>query len=1146
MKENIRFVSLHSHDNGSVGDALGSPKDYANYIISLGGNATAITNHGNCNSIPAAMLYQRQLKEKEQQFKFIYGVEAYFIDSLEQWRKDYAAYQAEYLEKKKKLSKALEAAEEETVTAEDEEETKTQHKFNPINSRSHLVLLAQNATGYKNLCKLVSLSYRQGNFYRYPRIDFDLLRQYSEGLVCLSACIGGRLCKCYWDHKDEGFEAILAAMLPVAKDFKSIFGERYFLELQWNRIPEQHEYNRCLIELSKRTGIELVTTLDCHYPNPDLWQSREVYKRISFLNAKKESKPLPQSLAELPCELYPKNGEQVFDLYKRMSAEAQANYDEQLVLESIERTQTIVDELIEDYEIDTTIRFPSFIVPQGKTDIEYLSELCHEALKERQLDNKPEYVQRLKHELSVIKKRNFSRYFLLYRAVVKESQSIQLTGTGRGSAGGSLISYLLGIIQVDPIRFGMQFERFLDAEGEAFPDIDLDHESVDLLKRTLQEKWKEAHNIDVVPISNISTLQLRSLIKDVAKFYEIPFAEVNEVTGKMIDEATPAAKEKNDIKAGAYVPTFEEVVEFSGTLKRFFSNYPDVSKHIKALQGAIRSTSTHASGVLFEENLEERMPLIRVLGTQQTPWTEGVHQRHLEPMGFLKYDLLGLATLSMIHKAIELVLKRHKEVADPSLADVWKFYNEHLHPDRLDITDQKVYETVFHDSVKLGTGIFQFTNNGARRFCTSAKPRSIEEVSAITSIYRPGPLSNSSDKLYLERDNTYTSERHPLIQDVLKDTRDLLCYQEQIALLAHKLGKNISLSEGNKLRKLLVKKGIGETKSKLTKIRSKFVEGCLEKGISENETNDLWAEIEAQNTYLFNFSHSLCYSLISFQSAWLLTYYPVEWVCAFLDKEPEERKERAINFAKANGFKIKPVDINYSGLSWDIGDDNETLIQPLVSVKGIGQVVVGQLLANRPFKTIEDVLYNENMSYQKVNKRVLDILVRSQALNSLMDSRFTGLKHFWSCVAVERAKTREKFQQNIELFKPEGDFSKEEKIQYLTELTGIYPLNLIISDADIARMKILGVPPLGEFDPSLQVCWFVAKDMEPKKTKTGKLYWVIDAIDETSTTTQIRCWGIDPIRDVLKLNKVIMARLEYSEQWGYSVRNVRYNFKTIG
>tara|TARA_R100000008_G_scaffold82777_1_gene67387 strand:- start:486 stop:1295 length:810 start_codon:yes stop_codon:yes gene_type:complete len=269
-------------------------------------------------------------------------------------------------------------------------------------------------------------------------------------------------------------------------------------------------------------------------------------------------------------------------------------------------------------------------------------------------------------------------------------------------------------------------------------------------------------------------------------------------------------------------------------------------------------------------------------------------------------------------------------------------------------------------------------------------------------------------------------------------------------------------------------------------------------------------------------------------------------MAAFLDKEPESRKEKAIGIAKQFGFNIMPLDVNFSGKVWEISEDSKTLIQPLTSIKGLGEAAMHQIIENRPFNNVEDFLFNENVVYSKLNKKALDVLCRSGALSGLMDDRFTGGKHFWSSVAVDRPRKEKNLIENIEKYAPEGDFTDEEKIQYLSDLTGVFPFNLVLDEQVQARLNEMYVPPISEYDPDLQVVWFVPRKVIIKKTKNGKEYYLIETIDSNSVQTVIKCWGVKPEKDRIFINRPYMARLNYDEQWGFSTRSIRHTFKLLG
>ena len=1135
----IPFVGLHAHSvAGSIFDALGYPQEHMDFAYENGMDALALTDHGNMNGLPHQVLHAKKMKSEGKNFKPIFGVEAYFLPSIADWKKDYEAAK-EDKKKKKTLSKDVTA-----TTVEDEDASKKAVR-NILNRRRHLILLAQNQKGLSNLFSLISESFGPGNYYRYPRVDFELLKKYSEGVIGASACLGGVYAGNYWENREKGKEAVLEVMRETTRKMIDIFGDRWYGELQWNNVPEQHELNKYIIQMHEEFGISLISTSDSHYPNPDAWKDRELYKRLGWLGKSKpayETNELPDGVEEIGYELYPRNGDQMWEAYKKYSAECGHTYDDDLIMESITNTHKIAHERIADFLPDTEVRLPDFVIPAGETADSALEKFCMEGLRLKNLHTDIEYTDRLRQELEVIADRGFSKYFLTMDQICQKANEQMLAGPGRGSAAGSLVAYALDITQVDPLKYDLQFSRFMRADATDYPDIDYDVADSMVLKEILIKEWGEDK---VAPISNWNTLQLKSLIKDISKFYGIEFKEVNTVTSAMMGEALGPAKKKHGITTGMYTPTFEDTMEFSDTLKKFLAKYPHVKTHVEMLYGQVRSCSRHAGGVVIGENLNQRMPLINSGGVRQTPWSEGQNVRHLEPMGFIKFDVLGLSTLKMIEGAIKHILKRKHGVENPDFKDVKAFYDKHLHPDVIDFDDQKVYENIFHSGK--WAGVFQFTETGAQRFCQQVKPTNLIDLAAITSIYRPGPLGAGVHNDYVAaRENPqrlkFLNEDHRAITE---ETYGYLIFQEQIAALAHKLGKDITLDEGNMLRKVLTKKGTGKEAKVKNALREKFVKGVVEKGMKKGTGERMWETFEYFSGYGFNKSHAVSYCIISYQCAWLLNYHRSEWMAAFLDKEPESRKEKAINIAKAAGFDIKEIDINSSGRVWEISEDGQTLIQPLSSIKGLGDAAIDQIEAHRPFKKIEDFLFSEEIVYSKLNKKALDVLCRAGAMSSLMDNRFTGGKHFWSAICVDRPRKPKNLDENIEIYRPEGDFSDEEKIGYLVELTGVFPFNRVMKPEVYNQLNQIFIPPIANYDPELSDCvWFIPRKVVPKKTKTGKDYWILEVIDDTNTLTKIRVWGVQPY-DKIFVNKPYMAKLEHNEKWGFSTRSLRRNFKVL-
>ena len=1134
----IPFVGLHAHSvAGSPFDALGYPDEHMDFAYDNGMDALALTDHGNANGLAGQVLHAKKMQKEGKNFKPIFGVEAYFIPSVANWKEDYERIKAEA------KNKSEYEAEQSGTTVENEASKKKMKSV--LNRRRHLILLAQSQEGLQNIFKMISTSYVGDNFYRYPRVDYALLKKYNKGVIAASACLGGVYAGNYWENREEGADAILDAMRKTTQKMQSIFGDRWYGELQWNNVPEQHELNQYIIQMHHEFGIELISTADSHYYNPEVWKDRELYKRLGWLGKGRPdylSEELPVSVEEIGYELYPKNGDQMWESYKHYSKLCGVEYDDELVKASIARTHDIAHRRIESFLPDNTVRLPDFVVPEGSNAGQTLAALCVEGLRSLGLENNAEYAERLRYEVDIIDDRGFSKYFLTMKAISDMAVEKQLVGPGRGSAAGSLVSYVLGITQVDPIKYGLQFERFLTKGGSGYPDIDYDVSDPMVLKEHLIDQWGDD---TVVPITNWNTLQLRSLIKDISKFYGIEFTEVNNVTSKMVHEATPLAKKAHGITAGVYAPTFEELMMYSETLQKFLQKYPHIKTHVEALYGQTRSASRHAGGVVIGERLDEWMPLINSGGVRQTPWSEGQNVRHLEPMGFIKFDILGLASLRMVEGAIERILRRHHGVKSPTFEQIKSFYDEHLHPDKIDLDDSEVWQNIFHEGK--WAGIFQFTEGGAQSFCKNAKPDNITDLAAITSIYRPGPLSAGVDKMFVgaKQEPDEVEYLNNTVRSVTEETYGFLIFQEQIAMLAHKLGKDLTLDEGNKLRKLLTKKGTGAVAEEKDKIFQKFKTGCVEKGMLESEARELWQTFEYFSGYGFNKSHAVSYCILSYQCAWLLNYYPAEWLAAFLDKEPETRKERAIATAKSLGYKVEPLNVNTSGTVWEIDETGHTLIQPLTSIKGLGDKAIEQIINHRPFNTIEEFLFHPEIVYSKLNKKSIHALTLAQAMNDLVDDRFSGLKHFYSAVAVDRPRKPKNLEENIAKYEPEGDFSEEEKLEYLVSLTGVFPISSVVTSRVRQKLDELYIPPISEFDPDLGVTWFIPRECKLKKSKNGKNFYVVKVIDDNNETTTIRCWGVDPDKDVVHINRPYMARLKYDPNWGFSTFSVRKMFKLL-
>ena len=824
IKTPNRFVGLHSHSCvGSIGDAIGLPQEHIDYALSNNMDALALTDHGTMAGISHQQIHAKKLKDKGVNFKAIPGVEAYFIDSLSDWSKLVQVQKAN-----KQLQAAMssigneladteaeldtkhgkEVSEEEAggTVVEIEAETKGEQKFDdPLKQRNHLVLLPKNNAGLKSLFQMVSESYIDG-FYRYPRIDFDILKRHAKGnIVASSACIGGRLAKVVFDNQDPSvqwrtwevtnynLEKIQSELKIITDRFVDVLGgpENYYIELQMNRLVPQHLVNYHLIELSKRTGLKLIVTVDSHYSNPNHWREREIYKAMAWSSKTKgtiDPETLPKTVDELKCELYPKNADQIWNTYLEQKALYPDLYnDDQLICDAIERTHDIAHNLIGDVSIDRSVKLPGIgrlieknvleklleaSTGMSEDDVAFkqLVQLAIGGLRNVGRNHDEVYIKRLKYELETIKHLRFAKYFLTYHKIMDIAGKEMLIGNGRGSAAGSLLSYVLGITQVDPIRFGLLFARFLVPSKKSYPDIDSDFSDRDRAVKLLIEFFGSEN---VIPVTNFAQLQLRSLIKDVARLHNLPFEEINAATGKIEKEVLDVAKQVEGFDRGTWVLTFEAAMKDSPTFQELMETYPEFQTTIKVLFKQMRGLSRHAGGVIITENSREGMPLIKAGGELQTPWPEGVNFRHLEEFGLLKFDILGLGTLRMFENCVRRILQKQGN-KHPTFNQIKQWFWDNLHPDNNPMTDPKVFENVFWNGNY--TGIFQFINDKTQNFMRQMKPTSVTDIAVATSIFRPGPLSLKVDQRFLNNRANPDSVvyKHPLQAEIFKETSGCL------------------------------------------------------------------------------------------------------------------------------------------------------------------------------------------------------------------------------------------------------------------------------------------------------------------------------------------------------------------------------------
>jgi len=1136
-----RFVSLHGHDSFSSYDGLGYPADHIDFCIKNGLDGWSLTNHGNGNGLAHAHAHAKKLKSKGTKFRQLYGVEFYFVPDLADWRVKYDLSKQETTK-----GKGTDDEEEAGLVVEDADETRSDaDRFVDVNKRYHLVVVAKNAVGLSNLFTLVKKSYVDG-FYKFPRIDFKLLKQHGEGLVVSTACVGGYPSGIiYGEFAEKKFAELNPTLVDdtnvrnrirtklenVVDRFTDCVGrENFFLELQFNKLPAQDLTNRMMIETARSTGCMLLSTADSHYPEPSLWEAREIYRQLQPGRMKigAEPKPLPKK-EELKAELYPKNAQQMWDEYiSRREVYEWYKGTEDIVRTSIENGHDVTWRLCEEIWFDTSAKLPTFNTPE-KSGFKQLVELVKEGLQAEGLDKKSEYVSRAKMELDDIKYLKAEDYFLTLQKVFKLAENRTLPGSGRGSGAGSLVNYLLGITHVDPLKYDLLWERFMGRHRAGFPDIDTDVGDRDKLIEAAREIFG---NDSVVPVSNFNTLKLKSLVKDVSKFYGVPFEEVNAMTGPLEREVEMKSRDPN-MEKSMFVLKHEDCMEHSENYKNFMEKYPHVEEKIRTLFMMNRSVGRHAGGVLICPNLEKHMPLITVRGELQTPWTEGVNIRNLEENGFLKFDFLGIKQMKMVEDCIARILKRELN-RDPQFEEIKKFYDEKLNCRYVEPNDDKVLEHVYRNN--RWPGIFQFTSEGARKFCNEVQPTSIEDIGVVTAIYRPGPLKANVHKKYVEakKDASKAQYDHPTIKDVLGTTYGFIAFQEQFMMLAQKLA-GFTPGESDKMRKTLVKKdltSLGKKSEEKEALEKKFIDGCVAfSGMDKFKAKELFDKIAFFSLYGFNKSHAIAYAIDSYYGAWLMTYYETDWLATCLQSENSNVEGLAwmISEIKQLGYKTSQPDINHSTNEWSWSEKLKAFVPPLSSLKGVGESAVEEIIANRPYKSIEDMLWTEDgvWRHSKFNKKAMDALLKMEAFESLRDPETCIWQNYRQLhfAIVENMDTikkstkkdpligQKKFFELLETTAEMPDWTRLEKIENKISCSGTMDISMCVEYDVLQRLQQKGIRSLDEVDGN-DIYWFVVKNAIPKQTKNGKAYLLLEALSPSGKISKIFCWKWDGVRQI--------------------------------
>ncbi|UCB57802.1 MAG: DNA polymerase III subunit alpha [Candidatus Omnitrophota bacterium] len=912
MSQHSDFVHLHVHTQYSLLDGACKIEPLLNLAKNLRFPALAITDHGN-----------------------LFGVIEFYRQAIACGIKPIIGCEV-YVAPQSRLDKTAQLAQENAY---------------------HLILLAKDDRGYKNLMKLVSVGFLEGFYYK-PRIDKEILRQHSQGLIALSACLQGEIPRLILAGQEEKAGQLTG-------QFNDIFGPgNFYLELQNNKIPEQNKVNRALIDFSKKLSIPLVATNDVHYLNKNDARSHEALLCIQTQTILSN----PQRLRFSTDEFYFKTTAQMKELFQEVPS-------------ALSNTLSIAEKC--NLELDFTKTYlPHYEPPKGKTREEYLRQLCNEGLKKR-YDGKIDktVTERLNHELEIIKNSGYISYFLIAWDFVHYAKEKGIShGPGRGSAAGSLVSYALGITDIDPLRYGLIFERFLNPERVSLPDIDIDfcYERRGEVIDYVIEKYGK-HN--VAQIITFGTMGAKAVVRDVGRVMGISYGEVDRIA-KLIPNDL-------NITLGAALQTEPE-------LKLLYKENPQVKELLDtslALEGLTRHASTHAAGVVIGQGaLTDYIPLFK---TSDGQITTGVAMGSLEKIGLLKMDFLGLRTLTVIDETLKII-KRMK--------------GEELKIEEISLEDEKTYQMLHQAQT---AGIFQLESRGMRDLLKKLKPEKFEDLLALLAIYRPGPIGSGMVDDFIKRKHG----QHPIVYDdkrlepILRETYGIIIFQEQVMRIASVLA-GFSLSQADILRRAMSKK----ESEVMEEQRKYFVDGCAKKGISKRVAEKIFNQIEYFAGYGFNKSHSAAYAMISYRTAYLKANFPVEFMTALLTSERDNTDKIVayINEANKMGIEILSPDANESFAQFTMVSE-KSIRFGLSAVKNVGQGAIDSIVRARNkygrFNSLHE--FCEYTDSRLVNKKVIESLIKCGAFDSLGLFRAQLLSMLEK--AMETAQGLQKDRQNGQL-----------------------------------------------------------------------------------------------------------------------------------
>lgn len=950
------FAHLHVHTEYSLLDGSNKIKEYVARVKELGMNSAAITDHGVMYGV---IDFYREAKK--QGIKPILGCEVYVAPN----------------------------------SRFDRELTGGDDRY------YHLVLLAENNTGYANLMKIVSKGFTEGYYYK-PRVDKALLREYHEGIIALSACLAGEVQRYLTKGLYE--EAKTSAL-----EYQDIFGEgNYFLELQDHGIPEQALVNQRMLKMSEEVGIELVATNDVHYTYAEDEKAHDILLCIQTAKKLQDENRMRYEGGQY----YVKSPEEMARLFP-------------YALQALSNTQRIADRCDVEIEFGVT-KLPKYDVPDGHTSWEYLNKLCFEGLDKHYGNPDKELKERLEYELNVIKNMGYVDYFLIVWDFIKYARDHGIAvGPGRGSAAGSIVSYCLEITNIDPIHHQLLFERFLNPDRISMPDIDIDfcyERRQEVIDYVVRKYGKDR----VVQIVTFGTLAARGVIRDVGRVMDLPYAFVDTIA-KMIPTELNM--------------TIDRALQMNSELRKTYESDEQVKYLIdmaKRLEGLPRHSSMHAAGVVISQlSADEYVPLSKAQdGSITTQFTMNT----LEELGLLKMDFLGLRTLTVIQNAV--ILAKNK--------------NPELDMDTIGYNDQKVLDYIGTGKTD---GIFQLESAGMKSFMKELKPHSLEDIIAGISLYRPGPMDFIPQYIRGKNKAGAITYDCPQLEPILSPTYGCIVYQEQVMQIVRDLA-GYTLGRSDLLRRAMSKKK-GDVMQKERQVfvygdKETNVPGCIANGIDEKIANKIYDEMIDFAKYAFNKSHAAAYAVVSYQTAFLKYYYPVEFMAALMTSVIENPSKVAeyIYSCRQMNIQILSPDINAGIANFSVDDGK--IRYGLAAIKGVGKPVIEEIVADReefgPFKNLED--YISRLSVKDVlNKRVIENFIKAGALDGLGGTRKQFMSIYIQIVDHVNQEKKYAMTGQMTLFDlvdeeqksefeiklpPVGEYSKENLLAFEKEVLGVY------------------------------------------------------------------------------------------------------------